>query len=981
MTASAGAWYRVGKVNVVGGSQSIVGVDTNWQSDVIAIAIGDVFTLDAKTWYEVTAVNSDTSITLDRGFEGSTGTDKSYAILRNTSGTILTRIAGQVSVQFNQKQLFLDELRTWLNSNNATEELTDSHGLKQSLKTPSQMVRDHDNKLAELDAIHPYPWAMRKVEFEARRAANNEKFAASGFVHFGKHGESSGNIVPVNQGMWVHEAGVEASKALHFGRRENYVGGISKTEEPIINIAGVLSVININHYSGDIFNDKSATSIKFPPAEDGTRTYDSATGISVTHATPAIAFASETDTNKVVTDRVDAWGFEAFLREINDTDPFVYDKGLIQSQATNINGAATVTDNVRPDTYFAWYEGDDSSTGKGVNWQTATEAQRTAIASNPDNNIYFDDTTGKFYQWCVRGRSFAGIGNGDWDAVDASRTANLTLRQQPVGTSQRTPPQGILNTSPTSGDGSNYYSNTDSEYNLDPIIGLFTSRRNDVSSEGFSYFLVCGTVSRLNKGVYHPSFNPNGTAWTYDTTIQGKAQRRKWFEIGDNAFKITNKEQAFSEICQNIIGQGGIDSGDISQHRPDQRLYDVIYASGPGGVCRDMRYSAWGLTQEDFAEADLKVKSGEYRGHELLQTSKVFSVDTSKDTADSGVVTDYTFKRDFWKDKGLSINTGENYYVLNKDTNELFYTNNDQIYRTGGAEDNVYWPTAWGVSPNILVVRSINKNTDIAGEYSHTEVIGDPANILLCDDLKDGWVGSWNPEIPDGTNKEYRLTKKQEGSVISVIYSDDLGETWRLSSTVVTDTAKNSLEIALPADALRLWVYTAKAKMTENSVNSEVYGGEKGIGSVFASESYRELDGGLLNYSLTGNISTHAPNTFKVGVENKAILSSSLAPSFAKLWSSPSAGETIHTPIALTVPSNNGPAFKALNYNVVENQQGFISYAYTELKYDDAASDWGDDGKIHIADNQATRLDDNGNSVVYGTARIVEPLGWIKNDK
>ena len=88
MTASAGAWYRVGTVNVTNGQQSIVGVNTAWQNDVISIAVGDIFTLDAKTWYEVTAVNSDTSLTLDRGFEGATQNTANYAIVRNTSGTI-----------------------------------------------------------------------------------------------------------------------------------------------------------------------------------------------------------------------------------------------------------------------------------------------------------------------------------------------------------------------------------------------------------------------------------------------------------------------------------------------------------------------------------------------------------------------------------------------------------------------------------------------------------------------------------------------------------------------------------------------------------------------------------------------------------------------------------------------------------------------------------------------------------------------------
>ncbi|WP_289075901.1 hypothetical protein, partial [uncultured Pseudoalteromonas sp.] len=57
-------------------------------------------------------------------------------------------------------------------------------GTTTTVKTLKQIESEAQ---AQLDAYHPYPWAMRKVEFEARRAANNEKFAASGFVHFGQH--------------------------------------------------------------------------------------------------------------------------------------------------------------------------------------------------------------------------------------------------------------------------------------------------------------------------------------------------------------------------------------------------------------------------------------------------------------------------------------------------------------------------------------------------------------------------------------------------------------------------------------------------------------------------------------------------------------------------------------------------------------------------------------------------------------------------
>ncbi|TMO16729.1 hypothetical protein CWB59_12475 [Pseudoalteromonas sp. S326] len=139
MAASAGAWYRVGTVNVSANSTNVAGIETAWENDVIAIAIGDAFTVDSKTWYEVIAVNGDTSITIDRPFEGSSESSKEYAILRNTSGTILTRLAGQIAVQFNQKQLFLDELRNWLTSEDETATLTDSHGIEHVVKTVNKI--------------------------------------------------------------------------------------------------------------------------------------------------------------------------------------------------------------------------------------------------------------------------------------------------------------------------------------------------------------------------------------------------------------------------------------------------------------------------------------------------------------------------------------------------------------------------------------------------------------------------------------------------------------------------------------------------------------------------------------------------------------------------------------------------------------------------------------------------------------------------
>lgn len=133
----AGAWYRLGTVSVVNNNANVVGIGTKWVTSIIAIAVGDEFSVDNTTSYEVVAVSSDLSLVLDRPFEGVTQSNINYAIKRNTSGTTNTRLSGQVTKQFNQKQLLLDEWQGWTTSTNPTEIITDSLGVERSVLTIS----------------------------------------------------------------------------------------------------------------------------------------------------------------------------------------------------------------------------------------------------------------------------------------------------------------------------------------------------------------------------------------------------------------------------------------------------------------------------------------------------------------------------------------------------------------------------------------------------------------------------------------------------------------------------------------------------------------------------------------------------------------------------------------------------------------------------------------------------------------------------
>lgn len=851
----------------------------------------------------------------------------------------------------------------------------------------------------QMDATHPYPWSMRKAEFEANRAQNNELYAASGFVHFGKMRDGVSGTFAVGEGLFAKTL-VESVLALGFDSNVSGAVGDSKIDCPVVNISGAITKIKTLSF----VVDNGENTAKFPPAEDGTRTYDSATGVSVTHATPAIAFASETETNKVVTDRVDMWGLEAFLREINDADPFVYKNGLIQSLAPDINGVSTVTDNVRPDTYLAWYAGDDSSTGKGVNWQTASESDRAKIASDPDNNIFFDDVTGKFYQWCVRGRSFAGLGNGDWAVIEnkdgTGSNANRLSYSADNQTIYYTRPQGGSDAPSGS-----YYMSDKSTYNVAPWAkspdpAIYKQRGLTSAVDGECYFLVCGTVNRLNQGAYHPSFNPSGAG-----SFRVNSAYKPWHSVVNVlGYSIASKSQCFDFGSQS----GQVGAGRINYRgsgREDGRSYEAIYASGQGGVCRDMRYSAWGLTQEDFSDADLKVKSGEYRGRGALINTKIVQLllgpNNIRAVTSEGEVSPYNT----WEN-GLVLMVAETVsgtgvvrdnrpravVLRNPEGGSLTlrsHPNKSGIRIESYIEKGLYIGDVaspfvdeyWekfpeGASFEIYLFYDNPIPQSISGEYTHTEVIGGPANILLCDDLKDGITGSYNPIIPDGVIDTFPLTRPLSGGDVELKVSTDNGVTWSVSTVAIGSTPNTLTGTIIPEGAIAILSYKTKATMTERAANSEVMGGRLGVGDVFSSSSHGGNSGGEIGFSLisktlTSNNGIVKPlslyGTYKLN--NYNLLYGRL--SSARL-------DPEHSPLLLPAPNNSSPAFKALNYNTVENQQGLINYAYTELKYD---GDWGDDSKIHIADNQTTMLDENGHTVLVGTARTVEPLGWIKNDK
>ncbi|WP_088211508.1 hypothetical protein [Shewanella sp. Shew256] len=727
--------------------------------------------------------------------------------------------------------------------------------------------------------------AMSQAQFEAIRAQNKEHYVASGWVSFGNH-ESGKQVNECKPGLYT---ALTTPNTLLIGKAGG-VGG-SNTDNAVLNMAGVL------------FHLPVGFGIKFPQAPDGKTTYNKSTGVITTHATVTAAFnaqAADPTSIEVVTDRVDMWGFEAWLEEVNTTNPYIYPNGLIQSQATTMDGIATSA-SARPVSYYAVFDGDTGSKGKGLNFFVLTDAQKKKVLANHKNNLYYLDD-GRLVQWRLRQRSVKNNGNGDWVYIDASVITAYGLVGSGNTAVAEAQPQGALDVPYAIG--VNYWTpplgKTNWGFTSYTVNGAYKASRafggvsTNAAINGECYFLVCGTVNRLNQGGYHPSFNPNGTASWRST------QQPYWCCTWDNRdirTKLSGEPSSKADCFTASLGSSGNGGfGNIGTaaydgyNRPDKRFYDGIYADGQGGICRDMRYSAYGVDSVGFAEAGQKVQSSTYRGFEKTKLTTALS--------------------------------------------------------------------------------SVDSNVSVGGNFLVTEVIATNAVINATAALSGGWSGFKNAQQPTGAISSFELSRDAI-TAPTALRSTNNGSSWSVF-TPTYNAVSNSVTLTNePAANIVILQYQAFARQTENAPNAAITGLVPY--NVFVSSDYRPENGALLGESLIGKL---LKNNSGVSVNNMSLSSCSMDGT-GKLTSATNFDGVTHPALTLALPANNSPAFKAVSYLSNINQQAFVQYAYTELKHN--GTNWGDDGKVTIVDNQSNKTDLNGNTVLVGTARLKEPIGWIKN--
>lgn len=920
-------WLHSTAATVVGGAKEITFTDN---IDMASVRGGDVVMVNGQIWECLSGTRPDAAgiskvfLALPWPYTGTANVEGH--VFRTTHD--LLQIASDARKLTNITKGYLATQKDILTGTTPTVDvpigIDPTTGQEEILKvTPWQYIINIVNaSLGNIAAIG----AMSEVQSEALRAHNKEAFRASGHVHFGQEPDNQ-SYTSINSGLFSRTNSVAWANALGVGSDPaTKLKGNSKTQQPVLNIAGVISEINLRSF-GD---NNGVSKIKFPTAPNGKTTHKKSgpgAGEVRHHTTVTDAFnyaALDPDNIEVVTDRVDMWGFEQFLEEVTSSNPFIYPGGQIQSQATIMDGIVTSASN-RPVTYYAVFDGDTGSKGKSLDFFALTDAQKKAVCGNHKNNlVYLKD--GRLVQWRLRQRTIAGAGNGDWSVINSTNSSGLEW-----AVNRRVKPQGILNSvEPFGYDDEQYLPNDNiTAKTLENIgLGIYVTRQSGIAKahNGECYLLVMGVVNRLNQGAYHPSFNPSGTflLGNKDGNLNGAIP---WYD--SSAWEVNSTTDTFTYKTTNSTFNGAIGG---ASGRSDGRFFDAIYAAGQGGVT-DYRLSAYDMSSpEEAAKIKAKVENGTYRGEEKLKFTKVLL-----ETQLSANNTAYSLNIPLGTASQFAA--GDMISVYDGLAGNILITK--QIISAvgedgGGTVDYISWS---GSNPRQSFIRKTQSyyavvtgqtSVSVSGEFERVGVIGDPANILATPQLANGWLGSWIPDIPEGssTPRYFSLTRKALGSGNLPAYSTtNNGATWSLIS-FTTDYAINGVFFTPTTGRVVIVPYAAFAKQTKESTNKPLLNSRAGIGYVWYSSRGNSIPNGVLLAESTLGIilkDVHGANTDQtVPVLNTRLSNGALLNGYLS-----------HAPLFSfgRPPGNNSHAIKALAYQIANNGQVSLGYQANELTH------------------------------------------------
>ncbi|WP_447878641.1 pyocin knob domain-containing protein [Serratia fonticola] len=142
-------WYKTGTINLIANNATVTGTGTAWADAKFGVMPGMILLAPDNKLYEVKQVNSNTSLTLNSNYAGSTASGQSYAIITTYEGDI-----SQFSARFAAMLTFFQGSRndtvSWF-TGSGDMTFTKDDGTKLTVPTLAKIQADYLSKTTTAD--------------------------------------------------------------------------------------------------------------------------------------------------------------------------------------------------------------------------------------------------------------------------------------------------------------------------------------------------------------------------------------------------------------------------------------------------------------------------------------------------------------------------------------------------------------------------------------------------------------------------------------------------------------------------------------------------------------------------------------------------------------------------------------------------------------------------------------------------------------
>ncbi|MFQ0831735.1 pyocin knob domain-containing protein [Serratia fonticola] len=142
-------WYKTGTINLISNNATVTGTGTAWADAKFGVMPGMILLAPDNKLYEVKQVNSNTSLTLNSNYAGSTASGQNYAIITTYEGDI-----SQFSARFAAMLTFFQGSRndtvSWF-TGSGDMTFTKDDGTKLTVPTLAKIQADYLSKTATAD--------------------------------------------------------------------------------------------------------------------------------------------------------------------------------------------------------------------------------------------------------------------------------------------------------------------------------------------------------------------------------------------------------------------------------------------------------------------------------------------------------------------------------------------------------------------------------------------------------------------------------------------------------------------------------------------------------------------------------------------------------------------------------------------------------------------------------------------------------------